>query len=265
MNISRIGQEQLFNTSDSDTSGGLSSLISSIGNEIEGDINDQLSDLAGSIAQELGMEDFYSVHLLDYCEGTFTPGPVPNATLSSHDIHRNVSSCSNRTSMFTFDPTQAIERSINNSAAGQDASSILNKVHWPQELEDGVKALHIAFKAMFVLYCIAIGLSFLCLLLSIGGLVSPSGHRGLPFINVMVFLLAFLTMAVASAISTAVSEKGTDVVNKYGKAIGVSANVGHKYMGITWGASGALFLGSLLWCIGCIAPGRKNKYVHKTG
>lgn len=265
MNISRIGEEQLFNTSDSNSDNGLLSALGDLTNQIEGDINNQISSLAGSIAEELGMEDFYSVHLLDYCEGMFTPGPVPNATLSKHDIHRNVSQCSNRTSMFTFDPTEAIERSINRSSVGQDASSILNKVNWPQELEDGVKALHIAFKAMFVLYCIAIGLAFLCLLLSIGGAVSPSGHRGLPFINVIMFLLAFLTMAVASAISTAVSEKGTDVVNKYGKAIGVSANVGHKYMGITWGATGALFLGSLLWCFTCIAPGRKNRHVYKTG
>lgn len=41
-----------------------SSLLNSIGNSIKGEINDLISDLA----RELDIHDFYSAHLLDYCE-----------------------------------------------------------------------------------------------------------------------------------------------------------------------------------------------------
>ncbi len=41
-----------------------SSLLNSIGNSIKGEVNDLVAD----ITRKLNIHDFYSAHLLDYCE-----------------------------------------------------------------------------------------------------------------------------------------------------------------------------------------------------
>ncbi|KAF2094320.1 hypothetical protein NA57DRAFT_46908 [Rhizodiscina lignyota] len=263
LNVSRIG-ENLLNTTSSSSDSGILGILKNATNQIEGDINGELNSIASSLAQQFGLKDFYSVHILDYCEGSYVPGPVPNATLSSSHIHRNVSSCSNHTSMFTFDPRAALAQSIQDSGLGIDVNETLDELNFPDQIENEIKALRVAWKAMFVLYCIGIGLSFLCLILSILGFFQPDSGRLLPAINFLMFLLALLTLGVASAIATAIAEEGTDEINKYGKEIGISSSVGHKFLIITWIATGVMFLGSLVWCSGCMVP-RKKPAVHKTG
>lgn len=46
------------------TSSSHSSLLSSIESSVKGDINDMIAD----VAKKLNIHDFYSAHLLDYCE-----------------------------------------------------------------------------------------------------------------------------------------------------------------------------------------------------
>lgn len=58
LNTSMLGRLTL-NTSESH-----SSLLNSIGNSIKGDINGLIAD----VAKELHIHDFYSAHILDYCE-----------------------------------------------------------------------------------------------------------------------------------------------------------------------------------------------------
>lgn len=65
LNVSQIGQN-LLNASESTTSSNpLSNLFHDITNSIEGEINDGI----GSLAREIGVHDWYSAHILDYCEG----------------------------------------------------------------------------------------------------------------------------------------------------------------------------------------------------
>ena len=56
LNTSMLGQPEL-NTSSS-------TLINSIENKVKGDLNQVVKD----VASEFGLKDFYSAHLLDYCE-----------------------------------------------------------------------------------------------------------------------------------------------------------------------------------------------------
>lgn len=58
LNTSMLGRTTL-NTSKSS-----SSLLNSLENSIKGEVN----DLIGDIARKLNIHDFYSAHLLDYCE-----------------------------------------------------------------------------------------------------------------------------------------------------------------------------------------------------
>jgi hypothetical protein len=178
---------------------------------------------------------------------------MPNATVSKKAIHKNVTSCSNRTAMYSFNPRQTLQMELDKSGHG---NINLTDLHWPDQVDKGLKALRVASQAMFVLYCIAIafaGIAAITALLSIffTGRLSA-------FINVLVDLLAFLAIGIASAIATAIAVKAADVINKYGNDIGISAQKGGKFMTLTWVATGVMFLASLVWCFDCIA-GRREK------
>lgn len=56
-------------------------------------INGAIGDAADKLASELGIKQWYSMHMLDMCEGTYTP----NATATSAQL--NVTSCTNMTAM----------------------------------------------------------------------------------------------------------------------------------------------------------------------
>lgn len=259
LNVSRIGQN-LVNASSSGSSSTLSSffhdLTDPIVDELEGDLNDAAAD----IAKDLGLQDFYSIHIMDYCHGYYEPGPVKNATI--HKISQNVTGCSNTTAMFAFDPRAALEKSLNDSGhiAGTTADKILDSIDFPQDLEDGIHALRAAFKAQFVLYCIALSFTFLTLLSCIFWVFS--GGRLGACSDIILAFFAFLFMGVASAIATAIGVKGSHVINKYGHEIGVSATRGGGFLGLTWGATACLLLASMVGCFGCFGAHKRRQAVR---
>ncbi|OJD33838.1 sur7 protein [Diplodia corticola] len=259
LNTSRIGQNILSELSDSSSSSssGLLGLIenatSSISSELTDSLNNAVNSVAESIAEDIGLSDFYSAHLMDYCWGDYTPQAVANASVSASQIHKNVSACSNSTAMFHFDPTAVLEKSLNESGLG----ITLDDLNWPDDIQQGLDALRIAYKAMFVLYCIAVGTSFLVLFGSVAGVFLASGRLS-AFFNVMIAILAFLAFGIASAIATAIAVKGSDVINQYGNDIGIEAHRGGKFMAISWAGTGVLFLAILAWCVECCI-GRRHK------
>lgn len=200
------------------------------------------------------MHDFYSAHLLDYCEGYYTPAALPNATLKASDIHKNVTSCSKRTGGYNFDPTTTLQRELN---ASGHSNINLTDLHWPSAVPDGLNALRVAQKAAFILYCVAIGLigiSTICSLVSVlfEGRLSAS-------VNILVSGLAFLAIGVASAITTAVAVKAQDVINDHGNAVGVSAKKGGKFMVLTWVATGLMLLNTIVWFGECVVGRRRQR------
>ncbi|KAF2739154.1 integral membrane protein-like protein [Polyplosphaeria fusca] len=256
LNTSRIGQNLVNSTldlPDNPFTNLINNVTSSFGNEI----NDATADLA----EALGIEDWYSAHLLDYCYGDYTPAALANATVKQDDIHKNISGCSNRTAAFAFNPTTIIENALNES--GVDVS--LQDLNWPDDIQRGIDALRILTKTMFILYCIAIGFIGVSLLAALPA-VFASGRLA-ACLNILVATLAFIAIGLASALSTAVIVKGADVINKYGQEVGVEAHKGSKFMAITWAATAAMFVALVLWCVEtCIGHRRRRgTYVAKHG
>lgn len=207
------------------------------------------------------MHDFYSAHILDFCEGFYTPTALPNATVDNGDISKNVTSCSNRTAMYTFDPRETLQRELNRTG---HSDINLEDLDWPSQVDDGLRALQMASNAVFVLYCIGIGFAFLAF---IAALVSIffSGRIS-AFINVIIDWLAFLAIGIASAIATAIVVKSTQLINKYGNDIGIEAQKGSKFLAITWVATAVMLVASLVWCCDCVVGRRREKrrgYVHE--
>ncbi len=67
--------------------------LGDLASTLEGALDDELNDLADKLAKELGIDEWYSLHLMDMCEGNY----APNATNKNAKL--NVTSCTNRTAM----------------------------------------------------------------------------------------------------------------------------------------------------------------------
>ncbi|KAL8923129.1 MAG: hypothetical protein Q9208_004813 [Pyrenodesmia sp. 3 TL-2023] len=225
LNTSMLGRLTL-NTSKSS-----SSLLNSIGDSIKGEVNDLVAD----IARKLNIHDFYSAHLLNYCEGYYTPSAVANATV---DPDKNVTKCSNQTAMFHFDPSSVIQKELK---PGID----LTDLKWPSAIKDAVHAVEMASKVMFVLYCIGVATIGLALLGAFLGVFS--GGRMAALVNNMLSLLAMLSLGIASTIVSVIMAKVVNEVNEHGTDIGVTATKGKTFLGMTWAATGLMLVAAIAW------------------
>lgn len=199
-----------------------------------------------SFACSLSVYDFYSAHILDYCKGYYTPGAVLNATLPRKQIGENVTSCSNRTASFQFDPRNTLQQELSKSGHG---NINLTSLDWPSGIDDGLAALHVAQTATFILYCIAIGTIGISVVVSLLSMFF-SGRLSALFTILLTFL-AFLTSVLASIIVTIIAVKATNVINNYGVHVGVAAYKGGHFLAITWVATGLTALNVLFWCAEC--------------
>jgi hypothetical protein len=111
----------------------------------------------------LGLKDFYSLHVLAFCEGSL-----------NEDGHRNVMSCSDRTAPFAFNPARVFSTEFQ---PGFNVSDI----DWPETITDDFTVMETTTKAMSVLYIIGVastGITFLMeiLLTQAGGRPSMIAH-----------------------------------------------------------------------------------------
>ncbi|KAI4116471.1 MAG: hypothetical protein LQ345_003122 [Seirophora villosa] len=235
-----------------DTSESSSSFLKSLKNDIKGEVN----DLIGDVARKLNIHDFYSAHLLDYCEGYFTPTAMANATV---DPEKNVTRCSNHTAMFHFDPSSVIQKELKPGIS-------LTDLRWPSAIKDAVRAVEIASKVMFVLYCVGVAATGLALVGAFPAVFS--GGRMAALANNLLSLLAMLALGIASAIVSVIMSKIVNEVNKHGTDVGISATKGTTFLGMTWAATGLMFAAAIAWLYEFVAARRQQtRYVFegKTG
>ena len=203
-----------------------------------------MNNITSDIAAAFHLHDFYSAHIMTYCEGFYTPNTTSPAA------SENVTYCSNRAALFHFDPQAIIESEL---APG----ITLSDIQWPSGIEDGLRAVAAASKAMFVFYVIAIILVGLAFLAAVWG-VFAAGRLSL-FVNFALDILAFLSVGIASAIATAVIVKAVDAINHYGADIGLAAYKGSKFLGMTWAATGLMLLASIMWVAECCTGRRRGR------
>jgi hypothetical protein len=213
------------------------------------------------VTAKLGIEDFYSAHMLDYCYGQYTPLEVANATVHDSDISKNVTGCSHTRAMYKFDPTQIVQDALNKTVG---TKITLQDLKWPEDIDDGIRALNALMAAMFVLYVVAICLIFVALLTSLGALVAAG--RLSACANVVSSGLAFVAVALASALVTAVVVKATALVNEYGNDVGVVASKGSKFLALTWAATGVMLVAMVVWVVEvCVGRRQKRTVYSKEG
>ena len=59
------------------------------------------------VAERLNIHDFYKIHILDYCEGYYEPGPVPNGSFTNPS--QNITFCSLPQPYSFFNITQILQ------------------------------------------------------------------------------------------------------------------------------------------------------------
>ncbi|KAI0378017.1 hypothetical protein F5Y04DRAFT_165841 [Hypomontagnella monticulosa] len=221
--------------------------------DIEQQISDQLNnitnDIADQLAQELGISQWYSLHIMNVCEGDF----APNAT--SPGAWYNTTNCTAQSPGVHFNLTDVLQKEIDEGPLDINAAVI----PIPDSIQQSIDYLNSFLLALFVLYVLGSafsGLSFLSCIVVLT-LRRPSIERGTIVINIALAALAALSLAIGSAIATAISKKGVSKINSAGDDAGISAIEGTKFMIISWVAFGVMFVTLLFWSISCCLPRRR--------
>ncbi|EON61985.1 hypothetical protein W97_01203 [Coniosporium apollinis CBS 100218] len=252
LNTSRIGHNFLVNSTLVPAG---DNILTDVFRNASSSITSSINSALDSLAAELGLSDFYSVHLLNYCSGTYTTSALASTTAPRSTITKNVTSCSRPRALFHFDPTAALTRSLNTTTSGS-TNITLSTLHWPTELSTGITALRIAHHTAFTLYILAIVLAFLSFLSSFFALFSAG--RLSAALSLLFAVLALGALVLASAVVTAVVVRAADVVSMYGYRVSVEAKRGGRFLALTWAGSGVGLLGVLWWC-GEFVVGRRGK------
>ena len=198
----------------SETSKIVSEATSAIG-ALPSELTNELNKEFMRLKQDVGLYDWYSVHLIDYCWGFYSPNisDVANATVygipapvhPGQKVTKQVVNCDKRSTLSDFDPKTAV----------------------------------------LVLYWIAVIFIGLSLILS-----SISAFRfgwvG-PFINIFISLIGFFFIALGSALTTGFSAEAAKLIDALGKDFGISAYKGENFFKLTWTATALMLLNVIIW------------------
>lgn len=235
-----------------------SSIISSLPiptNDIPKSIIDQvpssmIDELAQTAAKELGLKDYYYSHIMNYCSGVvvLTGDPDGSGPQPATGNSTKVTYCSPIKGLYAFNPMDIFKTEL-------ISNYTINDLGIPSDVEDGAKALAVAYKVMFICYIIGVALSGLCVLL--GLTVGWMETRAVAGIVGLLSILTALALGVGAGIATVISIKLKKVFNEYmGSKVNVWAdNDGGRFMGLSWAAVLAMVLAMIYWVFGCCCGG----------
>ena len=155
-------------------------MLSTLGNEIQQDINNILNDVTSDIASLLNLPDFFNVHVTDFCLGTYSPNSTAN------NAKKNVTECSNSTLGFHFQPTQFVQDHLPDGIT-------LDDIHWPSAVTDAEKTLKTVSRVMVIFYIVGIVFTGLALITALITIFADG--RLSAFVNWLVDIVSFVPIA----------------------------------------------------------------------
>ncbi|OBT88152.1 hypothetical protein VE02_03534 [Pseudogymnoascus sp. 03VT05] len=252
LNTSSLGHNTSSTTSSSSSSPtSIGSWLNNIAGDPKGDIMNEFNEIRGDVADKLaemlGIHQWYNLHMTDMCMGMYTP------KATDEGAKMNVSSCTPVKAMYHFDPTSELQKELD---SGPLAGKInLADLGYSEDIKNGIKAFNIAMTAMFILHCIGAAASGLCIIVALTSFFSTG--RLTSCLNFLLAIIAFLALAISSAIVTAIIVKATDLINQYGNDVGLYAYKGRKFLAMTWAATAAMLLATVAWVV-IFCMGRKD-------
>ncbi|KAH0566422.1 hypothetical protein GP486_000170 [Trichoglossum hirsutum] len=136
---------------------GARNFIASVVSNIDSVASDAGSSLADNSADpeefrdRLGIHDFYSAYIMNYCEGNYQDG------------RKDTISCSKPTTMYSFDPAQILQLELDKKGF------TLSDLGWPASIEGQFDGLRTASKILFLLYIVSIVGTGLSILMNLAG------------------------------------------------------------------------------------------------
>ncbi|KAF3768303.1 hypothetical protein M406DRAFT_249383 [Cryphonectria parasitica EP155] len=120
-------------------------------------------DIADKLAKELGIKQWYSLHVMNICQGTFTPN------VTTLRVGYNVSSCTQPLNTTLLNISTLLDHQLKMGPLHLN----LNKLGFTQDFQDQLNKIPGLFQALTGLYILAIAFSVLSLLLCIWWLYRP--------------------------------------------------------------------------------------------
>jgi hypothetical protein len=118
--------------------------------------------LSSSSATNLGIHQWYSMHILNYCEGYWAP------SAASPNSYKNITYCAARTSMYDFNLTTILTHELVKGGS----CVTLSELNWPTSIQNGIDGLRSEMDVAFVFYCISITLSIFVMFGGIVGILT---------------------------------------------------------------------------------------------
>jgi len=233
-----------------------SSIFDKIG-DVAGDAFDKLSDelndignsAADKLAEALGISEWYSLHLMDSCEGGFTP----NATSPSPGL--NVTNCTDSSVGYKINLTQLVDHELDVGPFDLNLADL----NFPDGIQRQINKVNRLLMAVTIFYLIGLGLSGLCVVLAVGDLFMGDRKRLFALIGLAVAGLATLALMIGAAITTAAATNGADTITDIGENVGVYASAGTKFMALSWVSFAVMFLAFTFWLVSMCSHRRAKK------
>ncbi|OAQ63135.1 SUR7 protein [Pochonia chlamydosporia 170] len=246
LNTSMVGHNLLDKVSDnkggdkSDKKGGLLGDIKGWLDDKKGDAKDKINDVTGKIADKLakkiGVREWYSLHIMDSCEGYF----APNATALNAGL--NITNCTSSSPAHRLNLTDILDKELKVGPAKLNLADI----NWPDSIQDALDVLNDALLGLFIMYTLGVGFSGLSALGGVASFLKPDA-RMLNLVNMSIAVLGFLCVLIGSIIVTVATNKGVSKVNDVGEKAGLSASRGEKFYILSWIATGFMGIVTLFW------------------
>lgn len=190
-----------------------------------------------SVAESIGLHDFYQNSLWGYCEGNI------NET-------DQVTFCSKPKSMYTFDFLEIFNSEL---FAGQS-------VNIPQSIQDDLGRLHTASHWMFALYIVGVILAFITVLVGLTALCTLFGSCIATFVS----LMAFIFIAAATFLAQIMFMIYRNAINDTITELDVTASLGTAMFAFSWTATVAAFVAFFGFLIGiCCGTGGRREYAMR--
>ncbi|OLN97595.1 SUR7 family protein pun1-like protein 1 [Colletotrichum chlorophyti] len=256
LNMSTLGYNMIpTSTEEADPSSTddsfLDRLVDGVRDRVSDAINDIGNDIADRLADELGISEWYSLHLMDVCQGDF----APNAT--DPDASLNVTSCTQPSPGPQVNLTRMLDQEL---SVGPLRLSLAD-LNWPDSIEDTMDMVNKFLLAVWVLYVLGIAFSGLAILGSLAAFFLGFKRR-MTVSNFILTLLAAIVLFAGSLITTIGANKGAKEISDIGDDIGISATAGRKFMIISWVAFAVMVVAAIYWVTQFCVERRSRKRIY---
>ncbi|ROV93503.1 hypothetical protein VSDG_06807 [Cytospora chrysosperma] len=224
---------------------------------VTGDVSSALSDiendLADELAKKLGIKEFYSIHLVDLCDGDFEPNATnPDATF-------NVTNCTTAFDYNMLNISALLDHELNVGPLSLNLADLGFTKGIQEKLDDIPKVIK-AIVSMYIIAALCIGLTFFT---SIGAvLLIPKSGKIIVLANLGLAGLAVLFLLIGNLITTVGSNKVVEAVTSLGNGIGLYAQQGGKFIAITWATFALMLLSVFYWAYEFFAQKKRGSAQH---